>query len=134
VCPIEERTNLDSISMDEIHRIFIAYEMRTKKENQIKKEATLKASKKSKKKSKKKENSDSSSSSSGISKDDEEVANFVRRVKKGTDKCRGKIPLICFNCDAIGHFSKKCPHKKKKRNEEDYSNNKHIIQRKKNQK
>ena len=22
---------------------------------------------------------------------------------------RGKLPLICFNCDGIGHFSNKCP-------------------------
>jgi hypothetical protein len=49
------------------------------------------------------------------------VANFIKRLNKGTiDKCRGKLPLICFNCDGIGHFSNKCPHKKK-RNDEGYS-------------
>ena len=31
----------------------------------------------------------------------------------------GKLPLICFNCDGIGHFSNKCPHNKK-RNDEGY--------------
>jgi hypothetical protein len=31
----EERTYMDSISMDELHGIFIAYEMRTKKENSV---------------------------------------------------------------------------------------------------
>ena len=36
---------------------------------------------------------------------------------------RGKIPLICFNFDGIGHFINKCPHKKK-RNDEGYSNSK----------
>jgi hypothetical protein len=46
--------------------------------------------------------------------DDEEVTNFVRRLNKGTDgRYRGKLPLICFNCDGIGHFANKCPHKKK---------------------
>jgi hypothetical protein len=35
--------------------------------------------------------------------------------------------LICFNCDGIGHFSNKCPDKKKKRNEEYDSNNKKIY-------
>jgi hypothetical protein len=50
--------------------------------NPVTKEATFKASKKSKKKGKKKEKSDSSNSD--ISEDDEEVANFVRRMKKGT--------------------------------------------------
>jgi hypothetical protein len=49
------------------------------------------------------------------------VANFVKRLNKGTNgRYRGKIPLICFNCDGIGHFDNKCPHKKK-RNDEGYS-------------
>jgi hypothetical protein len=53
--------------------------------------------------------------------DDEEVANIVKRLNKGTnDRYRGKLPLICFNCDGIGHFANKCPHKKK-RNDEGYS-------------
>jgi hypothetical protein len=49
------------------------------------------------------------------------VANFVKRLNKGTDdRYRGKIPFICFNCDGIGHFSNKYPHNKK-RNDEGYS-------------
>jgi hypothetical protein len=49
------------------------------------------------------------------------VANFIKRLKKGTNgRYRGKLPLICFNCDGIGHFANKCPHKKK-RNDEGYS-------------
>jgi hypothetical protein len=43
---LEERTDLDSISMDELHGIFRAYEMRTKQENLGIKETTFKASKK----------------------------------------------------------------------------------------
>jgi hypothetical protein len=62
------------------------------------------------------------------------VANFVKRLKKGTnDKYRGKIPLICFNCDGIGHFSNKCPYKKK-RNDEFYSKGKHTYKGKRNTK
>jgi hypothetical protein len=38
ISTLEERTNLDSISMDEIHGIFTTYEMITKKENPITKE------------------------------------------------------------------------------------------------
>jgi hypothetical protein len=51
-------------------------------------------------------------------------------LNKGTnDRYRGKLPLICFNCDGIGHFANKCPHKKK-RNDEGYSNtNKHIKEK-----
>jgi hypothetical protein len=46
---------------------------------------------------------------------------IVKRLNKGTNsKYRGKLPLICFNYDGIGHFANKCPHKKK-RNDEGYS-------------
>jgi hypothetical protein len=55
------------------------------------------------------------------------VANFVKRLNKGTnDRYIGKLPLICFNCDGIGHFANKCPHKKK-RNDEGYSKGKHTY-------
>jgi hypothetical protein len=55
------------------------------------------------------------------------VANFVKRFKKGTDnRYRGKLPLICFNCDGIGHFDNKCPHKKNI-NDEGYSKGKHTY-------
>jgi hypothetical protein len=55
------------------------------------------------------------------------VSNFVKRPNKGTNgRYRGKLPLICFNCDGIGHFSKKCPHKEK-RNDEGYSKGKHTY-------
>ena len=103
--------------MGKQHGIFRAYEMRTKQENPDVKEASFKASKRSKQKKKEQEEY----SSNDVSKDNEEVANFVKRLNKGTNgKYRGKIPLICFNCDGIGHFAKKCPHKKK-RNDESYS-------------
>jgi hypothetical protein len=49
------------------------------------------------------------------------VANFAKRLNKGTNsRYKGNLPLICFNCDGIGHFANKCPHKKK-RNDEGYS-------------
>jgi hypothetical protein len=51
----------------------------------------------------------------------------MKRLNKGTNgRYRGKLPLICFNCDGIGHFTNKCPHKKK-RNDEDYSKGKHTY-------
>ena len=47
--------------------------------------------------------------------------NFVKRLNKGTNgRYRGKLPLIFFNWDGIGHFANRCPHKKK-RNDEGYS-------------
>jgi hypothetical protein len=45
----------------------------------------------------------------------------------------GKLPLICFNCDGIGHFSNKCPHKKK-RNDEGFSNRKQTYKGKRTKK
>jgi hypothetical protein len=54
ISTLDERTYMDSISMDELHGIFTAYEMRTEQKNRVTKETTFKASKKSKKKGKKK--------------------------------------------------------------------------------
>jgi hypothetical protein len=108
--------------MDELHGIFTAYEMRTEQENLDVKEATFKASKRSKKKKQ-----EEYSSNNDVSEDDEEVANFVKRLNKGADdRYIGKIPLICFNCEGIGHFSNKCPHNKKI-NDEGYSKGKHAY-------
>jgi hypothetical protein len=102
ISALEERSDLNSISMDELHGIFTAYEMRIEQENPDVKEAAFKASKRSKKKKKEQEEY---SSNNDVSKDDEEVANFVKRLNKGTNgRYRGKIPLIRFNCDGIGHF------------------------------
>jgi hypothetical protein len=113
--------------MDELHRIFTAYEMRTEQENPYVKEATFKASKRSKKNKKEQEEYNNNRN---ISEDDEEVANFIKRLNKGTNgRYIGKLPLIFFNCDGIGHFSKKYPHNKK-RNDEGYSKGKHTYKSK----
>jgi hypothetical protein len=48
------------------------------------------------------------------------VTNFVKGLNKGTNgRYIGKILLICFNCDDIGHFDNKCSHKKKRNDEGD---------------
>jgi hypothetical protein len=109
--------------MDELHGIFTTYEMITEQENPDVKEETFKASKRSKQKKKQQEEY----SNSDVLEDDEEVANFIKRLNKGTNgRYRGKLPLICFNCDGIGHFDNKCPHKKK-RNDEGYSKGKQTY-------
>jgi hypothetical protein len=43
----------------------------------------------------------------------------VRRLKKGSKKYQGKLPLKCFNCGKISHFASKCPHQKKDQNSND---------------
>jgi hypothetical protein len=104
--------------MDELHGIFKSYEIIFEQENPYVKEAAFKASKIPKQNGKKQKKEHRSNSD--ISEYDEEVANFVRRLNKRIDsRYRGKLPLICFNCDGIGHFSNKCPHKKKKNDEGD---------------
>ena len=52
ISTLEKREDLNSISMDELHEIFTAYEMRTEQENLDVKEAAFKASKRSKQKKK----------------------------------------------------------------------------------
>jgi hypothetical protein len=56
ISTLEERSDLDSISMDELHGIFTAYEMRTEHENPDVKEATFKASKDQSKRKRNKKN------------------------------------------------------------------------------
>jgi hypothetical protein len=125
ISALGEREDISTLTMDELHGTLIAYEMITEQDNSVTKEATFKASKKTKKKRSKKAKSDNSSSD--VLEDYEEVTNFVRKMKKGTDEYRGKISLIYFNCDGIGHFDNKFPHKKKKRNEEDESKREKIY-------
>jgi hypothetical protein len=60
ISTLEERSDLNSISMDELHGIFTTYEMRTEQENPDVKEAAFKASKRSKQKKKEQEEYSSS--------------------------------------------------------------------------
>jgi hypothetical protein len=124
ISTLEEISDLNSIRMDELHGIFTAYEMRPEQENLDAKEEAFKEPKRSKKNKKEQEEY---RRSNDILKDDEEVANFVKILNKGTNgRYIGKLPLICFNFDGIGHFANKCSHKKK-RNDEGYSKGKHTY-------
>jgi hypothetical protein len=92
--------------MYELQGILTTYEMRTSNENPSNKEASFKAAKKDKKKVETKTNNHEDSE------EDMEEANFVKNLKRGTGKYKGKLPLKCFDCGRIGHFSSKCPFNK----------------------
>ena len=42
---------------------------------------------------------------------DKEFTYFMRKVRMGMWKFKGKLPLICFNCGEVWLFAAKCPHK-----------------------
>ena len=52
---------------------------------------------------------------------DDEEALFVSKLKKGTGKYKGKLPLKCFNCGRIGHFSHKCSYPKQEESDHEES-------------
>jgi hypothetical protein len=55
ILPLEEISDLNSISMEELHGIFTTYEMITEQENPYVKEVSFKESKRSKQKKKEEE-------------------------------------------------------------------------------
>jgi hypothetical protein len=115
ISSLEERVDLSTLTMDELHEILTAYEMRIEQYNPTTKEEVFKTSNKTKNKDK--QNPKSDCSCNNDSEEDEEVAYFIRKLKRGTKKYKCMLPLKCFNCDGVGHFSNKCLYKNKENNE-----------------
>ena len=40
---------------------------------------------------------------------------LARRFHKGKGKYKGKLPIICFNCNKVGHIATRFPKKKNRR-------------------
>lgn len=101
VFSLEESKDLKIFSMDELLGSLTAYEMRTTGDASLRKEATFNTTRKGKEVAAHKGSNEES---------DEEVANYVKKLKRGSRKYKGKIPLKCFNCGNVGHFFAKCPY------------------------
>jgi hypothetical protein len=95
------------LAFDQLIEMLTAYEMRIVKDKPTSREASFKADK----------NEDYEP--------DEIEAKFVRRLKKGLGKYKGKLPFKCFNYGKIGHFANKCPQKRKDQIYDDEEKHKH---------
>ena len=96
VSMLEERDDLKKVTVDELHGILTAYEMRIVHDKNSEKEVAFKFTSKNQSKNL-----------------DDGEALFVSRLNKGIGKYKGKLPLKCFNYGRIGHFPYKCPYPKK---------------------
>ena len=102
VSVLEDISDLDDLTKDELYGILKAYEIRTKPENVSKKESTFTIM----------GNPKSSKSECRNTTDlsDKEEANFMRRLKRIQCKYKGQLPFKCFKCGRIRHFDSKCTH------------------------
>jgi hypothetical protein len=107
VSSIEELNDIKTLEFDQLLGTLTAYEMRIVKYKPTSREASFKADK----------NEDSEP--------DEIEAKFMKRLKKGSGKYKGKLPFKCFNCGKIGHFSNKFPHKRNDQTCDDEEKHKH---------
>ena len=48
-----------------------------------------------------------------------EEANFVKNLRRGSGKYKGKLPLKCFDFGRTRHFYSKCPFNKHSKGEEE---------------
>jgi len=100
VFAIEEKQDLQSITMTQLHRILTAFEMRKGGPSDMR-EAVIKASGREE------------LNESGHISEEEEEANFVKNLQRGSGRFRGKLPFKCFACGRVGHYAIEFPHKDK---------------------
>ena len=81
VSTLDERDDLRKVTIDELHGILTAYEMRTGKNGSSRKEVAFKGSLQNQSKNR-----------------NDEEAFFINKLERGTGKYKGKLHLKCFNC------------------------------------
>jgi hypothetical protein len=127
VSTLEDRENLDKLTMDELYGILTAYELRLGHENLPKGEAAFKVLKKTKNQKQKPQPIHHEES-------DVEEANFIKKLQKGSGKYKGKFPFKCFNYGKVCHFAAKCPYPKEDPEDEEDKNKQYKKKEKPNYK
>ena len=97
---IEEKQNLQSITMTQLHGILTAFEMRKGGPSDMR-VAAFKASRREE------------LNESGHISEGQEEAIFVKNLQRSFVRFRGKLPFKCFAYGRVGHYATKCPHKDK---------------------
>lgn len=103
---LEYRQNTENITLDELYGILTTYELRIGRENPSKEEVAFKVLKNPKDQKQIFQYNPQEDSF------DEEEANFIKKLPRGSRKYKGKLPFKCFDCGKVGHFSSKCPYSK----------------------
>ena len=48
---------------------------------------------------------------------------LARKYSRGRGKYKGKVPLIYFSCEEVGHIAARCPNKQNKDEKKDHKYN-----------